>query len=910
MQPSTRLSIDLGTTHTVAVVRRADQQPRNLLFDGTPLLPSGVYVDVVGTVHTGRDAQRLGTSEPHRYEPYPKRRVDEGTVLLGAIGVPVAELLAAVLRRVAVEAGQAGVMPGSGTVLTCPADWGQPRREVLRDAARRAGLGHAVLVDEPVAAATYCVDVLGQQVPVGAALAVFDFGGGTLDVAVVRREPTGFRLLGTGGLDDLGGVDIDAALVGHLGQLIATLDPPLWRRLSAPDNTGELRDRLAFWAEVRAAKEMLSRTSSTPVHVPGRDEPMHLTRYELERVAGPLVARAVDETRRVIERVGVTPAALLLVGGTSRLPLVASRLHARLGVPPSVPEQPELPVAYGGLLVNLAEAPTSPSYSGTPPVSPPYGIPPVGPDRAPAASGPVSASPWGPEPVSPPLGLAPQAPSFPPRQPLVPTVVHSGRRRSRRRTVFAVAAAALAVAIVVTAVSGGTRWLSKQWQRTVENVGSGLGSNLGGGDRSGTFTRTHDVPLTGAGAVALAATADTVFYAVVSPGGTEVVALPSGEGNEKWRTKLTIEPTKLGLTVVGGLLVVDGDGSVLDDGDDVRAVVDAANGTMLWKGKWEERRDVAYLGTDVVVEARRPKTLIQRVDLKTGKVRWSRPGPDDLLIIDEWRASAMRSWPASGEPGPAELPPTGGSMYDTMTAGTDVVELNEDNGLGYLLDTASGRPKANGALPLDDELWVAFDGLAIGKLSDEASAREAVAAYRVDRFSKAWQFDGIVAGTTVERVKPCGPHRVCVALSGGDADRVVALDTANGKEVWHKDVEWSDEPGWYACGDRLLFGDATFDTVVEPVVLDTGGQVVHSLGKATAMAVHNGRLVLRDVQAGLGGSRWALSIVDIATGRRGPDAEIGSTDGEVPLTFTVGGETAAVVTGDRHVAVFRVGGLG
>ena len=81
---------------------------------------------------------------------------------------------------------------------------------------------------------------------------------------------------------------------------------------------------------------------------------------------------------------------------------------------------------------------------------------------------------------------------------------------------FAVAAAALAVAIVVTAVSGGTRWLSKQWQRTVENVGSGLGSNLGGGDRSGTFTRTHDVPLTGAGAVALAATPETVFYAVVS----------------------------------------------------------------------------------------------------------------------------------------------------------------------------------------------------------------------------------------------------------------------------------------------------------------------------------------------------------------------------------------------------------
>jgi outer membrane protein assembly factor BamB/Ethanolamine utilization protein EutJ (predicted chaperonin) len=855
VQPA--LSIDLGTTHTVAVVRRGGQQPRTLVFDGTPLLPSGVYVDIIGTVHTGRDAQRLGASEPHRYEPYPKRRIDDGTVLLGEIGVPVAELLAAVLRRVSGEAAQAGVLPGSPTVLTCPADWGQPRREVLRDATRRAGLGHAILVDEPVAAATYCADVLGRQVPVGAALAVFDFGGGTLDVAVVRREPTGFRVLGTGGLDDLGGVDIDAALVGHLGQLLGTVDPALWRRLSAPDDTGELRDRLTFWAEVRAAKEMLSRASSAPVHVPGRAEPMHLTRDELDRVAGPLVARAVDETRRVIERVRVQPAALLLVGGTSRLPLVASRLHARLGIPPSVPEQPELPVAYGGLLVNLTEGPTSPV------------------------------------PYEPPAPLAP--PAFPPRQPLVAPVTVQSRRRGR--TVLAVTAAALAVAVVATAATGGLRWLGKKWDRTVDNVGSNLGGN-----GSGTLSRTHDVPLTGTGAVAVAAAAETVFYAVASPGGTELVALPAVEGNEQWRVKLPIEPTKLTLTVVGGLLVVDGDGSVLDRGDDVRAVVDLATRKMVWKRAWEERRDVAYVGTDVIVEARQPETLIERVDLKNGKARWTRPGPDDLLIIDEWRASAMRSWPASAEPGPAELPPTGGSMYDTMTAGTDVVELNEEQGRGYLLDGASGRPKASGALPLDDELWVAFDGLAIGKLSDDVSAREALAAYRVSGFTRAWQFDGVDAGTTVERVKPCGPHLVCVAVSGGDTDRVIALNTADGKEVWHRDVDWSDEPGWYACGDRLLFGDATFDTVDEPVLLDTGGRVLHTLGRGTAMGVHGGRLVLREVKVN---GQWAVSLVDAATGRRSPNAEIGPADGDLPLAFTVGGGTVAVITGDRHVAVYR-----
>ncbi|GAB3826178.1 Hsp70 family protein [Dactylosporangium cerinum] len=377
MQGQVRFAVDLGTSNTVAVVDRGDGTPRPLLFDGNPLLPSAVFADASGTVFVGRDAERHMATDAARYEPNPKGHVDEGLILLGDREVPVVELLAAILRRVAGEAAQTGVLAGGTTVLTCPADWGPRRRAVLSEAAALAGLGRVTLLDEPVAAATYCIRVLGSRIAPGRSVAVFDFGGGTLDVTVAAAAPDGLRVLATGGLDDLGGTDIDAALVGHLGQQIAAHDAALWQRLQHPQTSTDFRDRMTFWSEVRAAKEMLSRAASAPVHVPGVDAATHLTREELDRVAGPLVDRAVDETRRVLQRSGVPDVdAILLVGGSSRLPLVASRLHARFGLAPVVPEQPELPVAFGALLLGNSQSSPAPGQ-GAPvsPVTPAAGYP-------------------------------------------------------------------------------------------------------------------------------------------------------------------------------------------------------------------------------------------------------------------------------------------------------------------------------------------------------------------------------------------------------------------------------------------------------------------------------------------------------------------------------------------------------
>jgi len=350
------LAVDFGTSNSVAVLRTDEGRTRALLFDGMPLLPSAVFADPGGALYVGQDAIHSAQLEPSRFEPNPKRRIDERTVLLGDRAYPVVELIAAVLRRVVTEAVRVcGDLPP--VVLTCPAGWGPTRRGVLTAAAERAGMSVVGMVAEPVAAAAYFTAVLERKLPAGGMVGVFDFGGGTLDLAVVRRSSVSLEVVGSGGLDDLGGVDVDAAVVAHLGQQLAERAPQVWKRLSAPDTADDLRDRALLWSDARSAKEILARASSAPVPVRGHQPGMHVTRDEFDMLASPLVRRAVAATADVLHRCGVAPqslAGLFLVGGSSRIPLVTRLLHVTLGITPTVLEQPELAVAEGALYTDVA----------------------------------------------------------------------------------------------------------------------------------------------------------------------------------------------------------------------------------------------------------------------------------------------------------------------------------------------------------------------------------------------------------------------------------------------------------------------------------------------------------------------------------------------------------------------------
>ncbi|GAA4202858.1 hypothetical protein GCM10022220_10960 [Actinocatenispora rupis] len=384
------MAIDFGTSNTVAVLRRDDGPADPLLFDGTPLLPSAVFAQADGSLLTGRDALHSRRVAPERFEPNPKLRVDDGTVLLGA-EVPVGALFTAVLRRVADEARRVADGPVRHVVLTHPAGWGPRRRAVLTGAAEQAGLGSPTLLPEPVAAARRLTG------PTDTPTVVYDFGGGTFDASVVA----GTRVLAADGLPDTGGLDVDAALIAYLEATYRQRDPAAWDRLRDGTTAADRRAWWQFTEDVRVAKEMLSRTAQTFVHVPliGVDAP--IGREQVEAIAAPLVARTVAATRAVLTAAGLAvppPGPLLLVGGASRMPLVARMIHRRLRTAPTAVEQPELVVAQGALLAAV-DTPPAPSPvdvpatvgAGAPPaVDSPVPLPDV---AAPAADPPLAPGP-------------------------------------------------------------------------------------------------------------------------------------------------------------------------------------------------------------------------------------------------------------------------------------------------------------------------------------------------------------------------------------------------------------------------------------------------------------------------------------------------------------------------------------
>jgi ABC-type branched-subunit amino acid transport system substrate-binding protein/actin-like ATPase involved in cell morphogenesis len=383
-----RLGVDLGTTWTAAAVERDGPATVVALSQRSQAIPTVVHLGADGTVLVGDAAVRRGLEDPERVAREMKRRIGDSTpILLGGSPWSPELLQARVLRWVVdhVTAEQGG--PPDAVTVTHPANWGAFKVDLLLQAIRQVGLADVRLLPEPVAAAAWYANQ--HRVAEGDAIAVYDLGGGTFDTAVVRRSATGFEVLGhPDGVERLGGIDFDAAVLAHVVRQVAEA----WDALD-PSDPEVVADAAALRDRCIEAKEALSADSTVaiPVRLPAVRTTVRLTRDELEQmVRGPL-GETIAALRRTIDSAGLAPAdlaAVLLVGGSSRIPLVAELVSAGIGVPVAVDANPKFAVALGAArspgsaAAPPAETPVTPA-APTPRLPPP--APPPSPPRPAAA---------------------------------------------------------------------------------------------------------------------------------------------------------------------------------------------------------------------------------------------------------------------------------------------------------------------------------------------------------------------------------------------------------------------------------------------------------------------------------------------------------------------------------------------
>ncbi|MBB4904762.1 Hsp70 family protein [Actinophytocola algeriensis] len=333
--------------------------PRVVTVDGEPWLSSAVFLSRDDALVVGADAARMGVADPSRLASRPKARLAEREILLGDTVVPVSTMVLALVARAVRAAAAVAGAPVDHLVLTHPADWSGQRLSGLLAAV--AGVAPKIsTIAEPVGAGVWFatrgeVGVDGaDRLPLGAVLGVLDVGGGTVDVAVVRRTPTGIVVVGHATIPDLGGDDLDQRLVDHLHATVPGLaDVPVRPGLV------QLREQVAFRLDVRRAKELLSRHERVRLRLPGGLPDTELTRADLDRVLYRDLDRITAFTLRAVLHAGVEAhelTALQLAGGSTRIPLLRRLLAEVVPVPVQLDDQPESVVALGACAVAVSHS--------------------------------------------------------------------------------------------------------------------------------------------------------------------------------------------------------------------------------------------------------------------------------------------------------------------------------------------------------------------------------------------------------------------------------------------------------------------------------------------------------------------------------------------------------------------------
>jgi molecular chaperone HscA len=368
--PPKPVGIDLGTTNSLVAYVRDGRAECISDCDGSSLLPSVVHYGSGGRVEVGGLAARLSTEHPRetivsvkrfmgrgaddpetrRLGPYefvpPPESESEGAssvrfLVRGRALTPVevsAEILRSLKGLAEDELGSVG-----GAVITVPAYFDDAQRQATKDAGRLAGLNVLRLLNEPTAAAI----AYGLDKQTNGTFAVYDLGGGTFDITVLSLEDGVFQVRSTGGDSALGGDDLDRAVAESL------LLP--FMGAGEPGERAPAVVRLAL-DEARRAKHLLTDANEARLTLPrrgGGEGELVVTRADLERLARPLLERTGVACRRALLDAGRKASELdgvILVGGSTRSPVVRDYVREIFGREPLADLNPEEVVALGAAL--------------------------------------------------------------------------------------------------------------------------------------------------------------------------------------------------------------------------------------------------------------------------------------------------------------------------------------------------------------------------------------------------------------------------------------------------------------------------------------------------------------------------------------------------------------------------------
>ena len=352
------VGLDLGTTNSLVAIVRSGMSETLADEEGFHLLPSVVHYGSTGVDLIGKDAQSLGISDPLNTISSVKRLLGRGIGDLTLLGdqlpyefedstdgmpkivtthglISPVQVSAAILRKLADRAEESLGAELDGAVITVPAYFDEAQRQATKDAATLAGIKVLRLLNEPTAAAiAYGLDSAREGV-----IAVYDLGGGTFDISLLRLSRGVFEVMATGGDSALGGDDFDHAIANWLQHQVE-LDVSL-----TPSQQRILLDA------ARQAKESL--TDSKEVTIQLFEKTVVLTRDMLRGLTDDLVSRTLRACRRALRDADLDVDQVdnvVLVGGSTRSPLVRERVAELFQSQPLCNLDPDRVVAMGAAI--------------------------------------------------------------------------------------------------------------------------------------------------------------------------------------------------------------------------------------------------------------------------------------------------------------------------------------------------------------------------------------------------------------------------------------------------------------------------------------------------------------------------------------------------------------------------------